>query len=205
MRCRRAEDGLCLAEVRVDFLEALEEARHCRGADGNVLADRDVAMAQLAGNDLNPFLGRRVLDPEEVFRERFAEATMDFPWMDSAVRARPLESSAVNPFLDGDVSFGFELEVALFGVVAVITLEGTFDVERVRVVPFDQIAVVTIHRADEVDEGGKQALGQRAAKAGALLRQFQGNVSEVRTVPRAFREKKRFHQRDRFRRGLWPL
>ena len=42
-----------------------------------MLADRDVAMAQLAGDDLYPFLGRRVLDPQEVFRQRFAEATVD--------------------------------------------------------------------------------------------------------------------------------
>ena len=74
--------------------------------------------------------------------------------MESAVTARPLESAAVDPFLDGDVRFGFELEVALFGVVAVIALEGALDIDRVRVVPFDQIAVVAIHRAHEVGERG---------------------------------------------------
>ena len=50
---------------------------------------------------------------------------------------------------------GFELQVAFFGVVAVVTLEGALDIDGVRIVAFDQIAVVAIHRTHEIGEGGQ--------------------------------------------------
>ena len=43
MRCCRREYGFGLAEVTVDFLEALEEARYCERTDRDVIADYDIA------------------------------------------------------------------------------------------------------------------------------------------------------------------
>ena len=64
--------------------------------------------------------------------------------------------------------FGFQLEVAFFVVGAVIALEGALDIDGVCIVPFDQVAVVAIHRAHEIGERGQKAFGERAPKAGAL-------------------------------------
>ena len=40
-------------------------------------ADRDVAVAQCAGDDLDLLFGRRVLDPQQIVGQRFAEAAVD--------------------------------------------------------------------------------------------------------------------------------
>ena len=56
------------------------------------------------------------------------------------------------------------------------------DVDGVCIVPFDQIAVVAIHRAHEVGERGQKAFGQRAPESGALLRQLQREVGKVGAV-----------------------
>ncbi len=51
MRGGGGEDCVGLAGMRVDALEAREEARQRAGADRDMLADLDVARAQLAGDD----------------------------------------------------------------------------------------------------------------------------------------------------------
>ncbi len=148
---RRRKDRLGLAELAVDLFEALQKARHGGRADGDVPADRDIAVAQFAGDDLDLFFRRRVFDPEQIFGQQFAEAAMDFA--DGVRRdGAALETAAVDPLLDRDVRFGLELEVALLAVLAVVVLEGALDIDRVRVVPFDQVAVVAVHRAHEIGE-----------------------------------------------------
>ena len=68
--------------------------------------------------------------------------------------------------------FGFQLEVAFFGVLAIVAFEGALDVDWMGVVAFNQVAVVAVHRAHEIGERGQQALRQGAPEAGALLRQL---------------------------------
>ncbi len=46
----------------------------------------------------------------------------------------------------------FELQVALPRVLAIIVLQGPFDIDGVSVVPFDEVAVVTVHRPHETGE-----------------------------------------------------
>jgi hypothetical protein len=41
------------------------------------------------------------------------------------------QASAVDPFLDGNMCFRFELQVALAGIMAVIVLQCAFDIDRV--------------------------------------------------------------------------
>ena len=48
--------------------------------------------------------------------------------------------------------FGFELQVSLLSIGAVILLRCPLDIDRVRVVPFDQVAVIAINRPDEISE-----------------------------------------------------
>jgi hypothetical protein len=76
-----------------------------------------------------------------------------------------LEAAVIDPFLDGDMRDGFELEVPFFRFGAVVVLEGAFDIDRVGIMPFDKIAIVTIHGADEIGQRGKDAIGQAAAKS----------------------------------------
>ena len=64
--------------------------------------------------------------------------------------------------------------------------------------PFDQVAVVAVHRAHEIGEGGQQAFGQGPAKAGALLRQLQGEIGQGSPLARAFADQQRLHQADGF-------
>ena len=90
--------------------------------------------------------------------------------MESSSDAAAFEAAAVDPALDVDMRFGLQLEIAFFGVLAVVALEGALDLDRVGVVAFDQVAVVAVHRAHEIGERGQQALRQRAAESGALLR-----------------------------------
>jgi hypothetical protein len=71
---------------------------------------------------------------------------------------------------------GFQLEIALFGVLTVVAFEGALDVDRVGVVALDQIAVVAVHRLHEIGERGQQAAGQGAPESGALLRQLQREI-----------------------------
>ena len=71
---------------------------------------------------------------------------------------------------------GFQLEVALFGVLAVVALEGAFDIDRVGVVAFDEVAVVAVHRPHEIGERSQQALRQGAPESRALLRQLQREI-----------------------------
>ena len=93
----------------------------------------------------------------------------------SAAMARPLRPPRVDPVLDVDMRFGFQLQVAFVGVLAVVALEGPFDVDRVGVVAFDQVAVVAVHRPHEIGERGQQVSGG-APEAGALLRQLQRKI-----------------------------
>ena len=72
--------------------------------------------------------------------------------MESAVDGAAFEAARVDPVLDGDMRLGFELEVALFGVLAVVALERALDIDRVRVVALDQVAVVAVHRPHEIGE-----------------------------------------------------
>ena len=74
------------------------------------------------------------------------------------------------------MGFGFELQIAVFGVLTVIALERAFDLDRVGVVAFDQVAVVAIHRPHQVGERGEQALRKGAPESSALLRQLQRKI-----------------------------
>ena len=94
----------------------------------------------------------------------------------SAATARPLRPPLSIQRWTVDMRFGFELEVAFFGVLAVVALEGALDIDRVGVVAFDQVAVVAVHRPHEIGERGQQALRQGAPEAGALLRQLQREI-----------------------------
>ena len=62
------------------------------------------------------------------------------------------KDAAIDPLLDGDLSPGLKLAVAFIRVRAAILLHGALDIDRVGVMPRDQIAVVTVHRPHQIRE-----------------------------------------------------
>ena len=70
------------------------------------------------------------------------------------------------------------LQVALAAILAVVVLERPLDVHRVRVVAFDEVGIVAVHRAHQVGKRSKQGRGQTAAEAGGLLGELQRKVGE---------------------------
>ncbi|VVS97004.1 hypothetical protein SPHINGO391_120027 [Sphingomonas aurantiaca] len=72
----------------------------------------------------------------------------------------------------------FQLEVALGRVGAEVVLQRAFDIDGVRVVPFDKVAVVAVHCPDEVGEpgphGGRQAAAERGRFGGRLECEIDG-------------------------------
>lgn len=63
------------------------------------------------------------------------------------------EHAAVDPLLHGNVRLGFELEIALACILAIVILERALDVDRVCIVAFDEVGIVAVHRPHQV---GKQ-------------------------------------------------
>jgi hypothetical protein len=98
----RREDGVRTPKVAVDMPEALQEARHRAGADGEVASDLDITEPQFAGDGADAFMGVRVLDEEQVFGQGLAEAAVGFADAVGGDGA-PLEPTFVDPFLDGDM------------------------------------------------------------------------------------------------------
>ena len=115
-------------------------------------ADRDIVSPEIARDDLDAIFIFHVRNPEQIIRQQFAETAMDLAYTGGGGRAG-VQTALVDPFLDGDMSFGLELEIAFFGIVAVIALEGALDVDGVRIVSFDEIAVIAVHRTHEIGEG----------------------------------------------------
>jgi hypothetical protein len=50
-----------------------------------------------------------------------------------------VEPAIVDPLLNGNMSLGFELEIALPGVPTVVALERALDIDGMGVVAFDQV------------------------------------------------------------------
>ena len=58
------------------------------------------------------------------------------------------------------MSLGFELQLTLVAVLTVISCKRPLDVDRMGGAPFDQIAVIAIHRSDEIGQRRHEAVGQ---------------------------------------------
>jgi hypothetical protein len=134
MRGGSGKDRLGLAEPAVHLLKASEKARNGRRADGDMLANPDISLAQLARDNLHTLVCVRVFDPEQVFRQQFAEAPVNLA---DGVRSdgAPPYAAFVDPLLNRNVGLSFELEIALLGVAAIVALERAFNVDGVCVVP----------------------------------------------------------------------
>ena len=156
MRRRRCDDRLGLTKAAIPFLEAREEPRDGRSADWHVTSHRNVVAPAFTGDDLDSFFGAAHFDPQKIVRQLLAESAVNFA---NAVRreAAASHTPGVDPPLNGDVRGRLELQIALPGILAVITVERTLDIDRMCIVPFDQVAEIAIHRPHQI--------GQRVCQA----------------------------------------
>ncbi len=72
------KDGFRFPEPAVDLFESMQESRHRTGADGNVAAYLDVAMAKFSWNYSHALFSFGIFDPQKIIRQQFAEAAVDF-------------------------------------------------------------------------------------------------------------------------------
>jgi hypothetical protein len=63
------DDRLSLADLSIDILEALKEARQSPRTDSNVLSDLNVTMSQFSGYHTNSLFCFGVFDPEKILGE----------------------------------------------------------------------------------------------------------------------------------------
>src|SRR5271165_2462917 len=140
MRRRRREDRVRFADAAIDFLEPRKETRQGAGADGSVPSNAHVAAAQLPSHDAQALMRVGLFHPKHFVGQQFAETVVNFA--DAIGRHGPtVQMTGVDPALDGNMRLRLKLEIALLGIGAKVVLQRALDIDRVRVVAFDQIAV----------------------------------------------------------------
>ncbi len=70
----------------------------------------------------------------------------------------------------------FALQIALACVFAGVVAEGSFHVDGMRVVPFDQVRVIAIHRTHQIGKRLNQRRGKTPAEARGFLSEFDAQV-----------------------------
>ena len=76
------------------------------------------------------------------------------------------DSVCVDPGLNLYVRPGFELPVSFGKILAVVATQSPFDIDRMRIVAFDEVAVVAVHRPYQVGDGGHDPRREAAPKCG---------------------------------------
>jgi hypothetical protein len=127
--CRGRQNRVRLSGPAVGLLEMREKARHCARTDWNVPSYADVAVTQFAWRHAEALVRVGIVDPQQFVRQQFAKAPVNLA---DAVGGDRLatEIPRVDPLLDCDMRFGFQLQIALSGVCAVVILKCAFDVDR---------------------------------------------------------------------------
>src|SRR6266436_10425756 len=95
MRCRRTQNRVRPIQVAVDFLKTFQETRQRSRADGDMVTDLYISPTQFAGHYLYTYFRVRVLHPQQIFGQFFAEALMNFTDTLACDRA-PFQTAAVN-------------------------------------------------------------------------------------------------------------
>jgi hypothetical protein len=122
-----------------------------------------------------------VVGPEQTVGQQLGKAAVNLA---DALRSGgpPVQATLIDPLLDGDVGSRLQLQFALFGLGAVVVPERALDIDRVRIVPLDQVAVVAVHRPHETGEGADHAVRQAVAQARRPGRQLDRKVREARAM-----------------------
>ena len=104
-----------------------------------------------------------VCNPEQVIGQLTAKSQMNFAKAFGRCRAA-IKPAFINPFLNVDMGAGFQLQIALFGIGAVICFQRPLDIDRVRIMAFDQVAVVTVHRSHEIRQRAHNGVRQAGSE-----------------------------------------
>src|SRR5882762_6601362 len=111
MRRRRAQNRVRPIQLALYFLKTFQETRQRSRADGDMVTDLYISPTQFAGHYLYTYFRVRVFNPQQIFRQLLAEAGLDLT--DTLTRDRaPFQTAAVNPSLDCDMRFRFQLQIA---------------------------------------------------------------------------------------------
>lgn len=108
--------------------------------------------AQLTGNHAHALPGRGMLDPWQLVGKPLAKAAVKLANAFS-VRRRACQAAGIDPLLDRDMRHRLPLKIALPAVCTVVVAQRPLDIDRMGVVPFDQVAAVAAHRPDELRQG----------------------------------------------------
>ncbi len=182
MRRGGLQDRLRFAEPGIGVLPALEEARHSARADRDMLADPHITVTQLARDDRLAPSSSGFLDPEQVRGQSTFKAPVDVEHgLDGGRLAG--ERAFVDPALGGDVRFGLFLQIAFFLVLAVVSSKRSFDIDWVRVVAFNEVAVIAVHRAHDIADGCDHAVGQAGSELGSGGIKLEHQLVEAPAVP----------------------
>ena len=103
------------------------------------------------------------------------------------------QPAVVDPSLHGDMGPGLELQIALARIGAVVVPERPLDIDGVRVMPLDQIAVVAVHRAHELGQGREHAMREASLESGSPRRQLQRQIGQPGPARGAFPQHKGLH------------
>ena len=106
-------------------------------------------------------------------------------------------TAIVDPLLNRDMRPGLQLEVALSRIGTVVVVERAFDVDGMGVVPFDKVAIVTVHGPDEVRQGFADTIRQAVPEPGRTCREFHDQIGQRRPVVRRFADEERLHPVER--------
>lgn len=101
-------------------------------------SDPNVVLAKLAGYDCDLPACVRVRHNQQFIRQQFAEAPMHLTQRFIGEDFPP-DAALIDPMLNNNVSLGFELQISLFRIGTVVVFHRTLDVDRMRVVSFDEI------------------------------------------------------------------
>ncbi len=197
MGISRGQNLLDPPATRIGGVHPIEETRHRPRANGNVLADLDVPRAELSRFNHDSLACVGVFGNQQLRRQHRAEAAMQFDHHGRRGR-RVRHPTFVDPSLHSDVRQRLLLKVALLGIGAVVVGSRPLDIDRVRIMPFDEVAVVAVHRTHQVSERARNWLGEAGAKSGRRFRQFQRQVVEPLTHGRRFRYRERFKKPNLF-------
>src|SRR5436309_198702 len=108
----------------------------------------------------------------------------------------PASHPLVEPSLNFNVSLGLQLEISLLVILAEIPIDRALNVHRMSIVPFDQIAVVAVHRSNEVGQRFGQALVKACPKRGGSLGKLEYEFGQVWPGGVLLRDPHRLHEID---------
>lgn len=104
----------------------------------------------------------------------------------------------IKPLLHRYVSLSFELKVAFMSIRAIIVFQGTFDIDGMSIVTFDEIAVIAVHRSHEISERRANARSETAAETRSFASKVNRQIGQRASVGRAFRDEQGLHLGDAF-------